>query len=186
LPVIEPDDVDAVLARVDGLLMTGGGDVAPASYGAQADPRTNRVDATRDAHDIALCRHAIERDLPMLAICRGSQILNVAVGGTLVQHIDDHFDMDRYNETVHKVDVDPSSALARWTDDGALGVNTLHHQAVDVVGAQAKVVAHAEDGTIEGIEISERIVGVQWHPELLRHRPEHLALFQHLVSLAGG
>jgi putative glutamine amidotransferase len=170
---------------VDALVMTGGGDVDPANYSAVPDSRTTRVDPARDAHDIALCRAAVEADLPTLAICRGSQVLNVALGGSLVQHVDDHFDVARYNVAVHEVDVDPSSRLSSWTGSARVGVNTLHHQAVAVPGARAKVVASATDGTIEGIEVDgKRVVGVQWHPELMRHRPEHLALFQSLVRLA--
>ncbi len=184
LPVVDPEDAGGLLERVDALLMTGGGDVDPTSYGADAHPMTSRVDATRDARDVALCRIAVERDLPTLAICRGSQILNVALGGTLVQHIDDHFALDRYNETVHDVEIDGSSLLSGWTGTKDLGVNSLHHQSVDAVASGMKVVARASDGTIEGIEAEgSRAVGVQWHPELLRHRPEHLALFESLVRL---
>ena len=187
LPLIEPDDAAGLLDRVDGLLMTGGGDVDPATYGSELDPLTERVDAQRDVRDIELCRIAVGRDLPTLAICRGSQVLNVALGGTLVQHIDKHFDIDRYNETVHDVDVDPSATLSQWLGAPTVGVNTLHHQAIDRVGDGLKVVAHAGDGTIEGIEAEgARVIGVQWHPELLRHRAEHLALFESLVRLAGG
>lgn len=188
LPLVDPDDAARLLDRVDGLLLTGGGDVDPSNYAAQADPLTSRVDPARDERDLALCRIAVERDLPTLAICRGSQVLNVALSGTLVQHVDDHFDMERYNEPVHRVEVNPGSALASWLGTSRLSVNTLHHQAVAKVGSDLKVVARAEDGTVEGIEAdgSDRIVGVQWHPELLRHVPEHLALFQALVRLAGG
>lgn len=187
IPLIDPKtDPEAVLARVDALVMTGGGDVDPESYKARyRDPRTTRVDPIRDAHDIALCRAAVERDLPTLAICRGSQVLNVALGGDLVQHLDLHFDIDRYNEVVHDVDVLPSTTLAEWTNTTHLGVNTLHHQAIATPGAGAKVVACADDGTIEAIEVDGKpIIGVQWHPELMRHRPEHLALFRSLVRLA--
>ena len=183
LPCIDPDDAPGLLDRVDALLMTGGGDVDPANYGVdEVDPRTSGVDATRDARDIALCRSAVERDLPTLAICRGSQVLNVALGGTLVQHVDDHFDLNRYNECVHDVEVDGTSTLARWLGSASLGVNTLHHQASATVGSDVRVVARASDGTIEGIEaVGGRAIGVQWHPEMLRHRPEHLALFEALV-----
>lgn len=183
LPMVDPDDADCLLERVDALLLTGGGDVDPASYGADADPLTARVDADRDERDFALCRLAVDRDVPTLAICRGSQVLNVALGGTLVQHVDKHFDMDRYNEPVHDVDVDGSSDLARWLGTTTLGVNTLHHQAVATTGPNVRVVGRAEDGTIEGVEAGSA-VGVQWHPELLRHRPEHLALFEYLVRMA--
>jgi gamma-glutamyl-gamma-aminobutyrate hydrolase PuuD len=188
LPVVDPDDAAGLLERVDGLLMTGGGDVDPASYGAdEVDPRTSGVDASRDARDIALCRTAVERDIPTLAICRGSQVLNVALGGTLHQHVDKHFEISRYNELVHDVDIEASSTLATWLGATSLGVNTLHHQATATVGPDARIVARADDGTIEGVEaIGVRAVGVQWHPEMLRHRPEHLVLFESLVRLGAG
>jgi putative glutamine amidotransferase len=185
LPLIDIEDAVGLLERVGGLVMTGGGDVDPENYGAAVDPRTARVDSTRDEWDIALCRRAVERDLPTLAICRGSQVLNVALGGTLVQHLDLHMDVENYNEVVHEVDIDPASTVSQWTGSTRLGVNTLHHQAVATTGEGAKVVAHASDGTIEAVEIDGKpVVGVQWHPELMRHRPEHLALFQSLVRLA--
>jgi putative glutamine amidotransferase len=181
LPVVEPDDAAALLERIDALLMTGGGDVDPANYGETPDALTARVDPERDTHDIALVREAVEREVPTLAICRGSQVLNVALGGTLVQHIDEHFDLDRYNETVHSILIEPESRLARIIGDTDLGVNTLHHQAISDAAPNARVVAHATDGTIEAIEFGSAL-GVQWHPELLRHRPEHLSLFRALVE----
>ena len=186
LPVIdEKTDIEMLLGRVDGLVMTGGGDVDPASYGAEREPLTERVDPVRDVHDIAFCRSAVERDVPTLAICRGSQVLNVAMGGTLVQHIERHFDVARYNESVHDVDIEASSTLAQWTGSTRIGVNSLHHQAVATAGSDTKITAYATDGTIEAVEVPGKpVVGVQWHPELIRHRPEHLALFQKLVSLA--
>jgi len=185
LPIVEPDDALAVLDRVDALLMTGGGDVDPSGYGADLDAHTTRVDPKRDVHDVALVRVAVERELPTLAICRGSQILNVALGGSLVQHIDGHFDLDRYNETAHEVDIEPGSGLAKILEAKRVGVNTLHHQAVGDVASAARVVARAGDGTVEALEVpGGRALGVQWHPELLRHRPEHLALFRSLVQAA--
>ncbi len=193
LPCVDPDDAAGLLERVDGLLMTGGGDVDPASYGCDdVDPHTSGVDPSRDARDIALCRVAVERDVPTLAICRGSQVLGVALGGTLVQHVDDHFEISRYNELVHDVSIDGDSTLARWLfatelPTTSLGVNTLHHQATATVGPDVRIVARADDGTIEGIEaVGARAVGVQWHPEMLRHHPEHLALFEALVRTGAG
>ena len=180
LPLIEPDDAPDVLDRVDGLLLTGGADVDPDSYGAERHEKTVDTDPSRDARDIAIARLAVERDVPVLAICRGCQVLNVALGGTLVQHVDNHFDVPRYNELVHEVSVDRGSLLGSWLERDSLGVNTLHHQAVATTGPDVKITARATDGTIEGIE-SGRAVGVQWHPEMLRHLPEHLALFQALV-----
>jgi len=186
LPVIDAKtDIEVLLERVDGLVMTGGGDVDPSSYGAAIEPQTSRVDPVRDVHDIAFCRAAVDRDLPTLAICRGSQVLNVAMGGTLVQHVDKHFDVARYNESVHDVDIEPSSTLAQWVGSTRVAVNSLHHQAVATAGSDTKVVAYATDGTIEAVEVAGKpAIGVQWHPELIRHRPEHLALFRALVSLA--
>jgi putative glutamine amidotransferase len=183
LPCVDPDDAPGLLERVDALLMTGGGDVDPANYGAdEVHPRTSGVDSARDARDIALCRTAVERGVPTLAICRGSQVLNVALDGTLVQHVDDHFEIARYNELVHDVEIEPSSTLAGWVGGTSLCVNTLHHQASATVGPGARVVARAPDGTIEGVEaVGATAIGVQWHPEMLRHRPEHLALFEALV-----
>jgi len=188
LPVVDPDDAPGLLDRVDALLMTGGGDVDPASYGvSEVDERTSGVDPVRDARDLALCRTAVDRDLPTFAICRGSQVLNVALGGTLLQHLDNHFEITKYNETVHDVEIDGASALASWVGATSIGVNTLHHQAIATVGPDARVVAHASDGTIEGVEsTSGRAIGVQWHPEMLRHRPEHLRLFESLVRAASG
>jgi putative glutamine amidotransferase len=186
LPLVEPDDAEMLLERIDGFLVTGGADVDPANYGAEPDPMTIRTDPVRDATDIALCRLAVDRDVPTLAICRGVQVLNVALGGTLVQHVPDHFDVPNYNETVHKVTVEPDSVLAEWVGATDVGVNTLHHQAIDEVAGPLRRVAIADDGTTEGVEssTSRRVVGVQWHPELLRHRPEHLALFESLVRMA--
>ena len=180
VPLIEPDDAAGLLDRVDAILLTGGADVDPSTYGAETDPMTVEVDPARDARDLAIARLAVERDLSVLAICRGCQVLNVALGGTLHQHVEGHFDVDRYNEYVHDVEVDGGSTLGAWLQRDRLGVNTLHHQAVATTGPDVKVVAHATDGTIEGIE-SGRAVGVQWHPEMLRHLPEHLALFEALV-----
>jgi putative glutamine amidotransferase len=185
LPVVEPDEAADLLARVDGLVLTGGADVDPANYGAARHELTVDIDPERDARDIAIARAAVARAMPTLAICRGSQVLNVALGGTLVQHIDSHFDVERYNEPVHDVSVDPESALAKWIGLTELGVNTLHHQANATVSGDVKIVAQAPDGTIEGIEVDGLpIVGVQWHPEMMRHRAEHLALFESVVRLA--
>lgn len=184
LPLVAPDDAAALLERVDGFILTGGVDIDPSLYGAERDPMTVDVDTERDFDDIALCRLAVERDMPTLAICRGIQVLNVALGGTLVQHLDDHMDIAKYNEYAHEVKIDPDSTLARWLSTTELGTNTLHHQAVDEVGDGLEIAARAQDGTIEAIEAtgSRHIVGVQWHPEHLRHQAEHLALFEKLVE----
>jgi putative glutamine amidotransferase len=193
VPLGELDERDlasaqAIVGRLDGLVLTGGDDVDPLHYGEERHQRTGPTDERRDLAELALARAAVDADLPTLAICRGCQVLNVALGGSLIQHIDDHFDMSRYNETVHSVRIEPDSALAEWLGRDRLEVNSLHHQAAGSPGPRARVVAWADDGTPEGVEVlgSRRIVGVQWHPELVRHRDDQMALFEALVRRASG
>lgn len=183
LPVVDPDDAAAMLDMVDALIITGGSDVDPTNYNAPADPRLGPTDPVRDAADLAITRAAVASNVPTLATCRGIQVLNVAMGGTLTQHIDDHMRVDMYNEDVHAVDIDPSSRLATILGTEALGVNSMHHQVIDRLGPGVRAVAHNHDGHIEAIEIdaAPAVLGVQWHPELLRHRTDHLALFEDLV-----
>jgi putative glutamine amidotransferase len=189
LPIIDPADraeLDAVLDAVDAVVVTGGCDVEPARYGAELAPETGPLDARRDDTEIALCQALVERDQPTLCVCRGIQVLNVALGGTLVQHAPVHSRDDAYNETVHEVTLASDSRIAKVLGVTTLGVNTLHHQTVDALGERARAVGWATDGTIEAIEVdgAPHVLGVQWHPEMLRHRAEHLALFQQLVDLA--
>jgi gamma-glutamyl-gamma-aminobutyrate hydrolase PuuD len=188
LPVIDPsdrDEINAVLDAVDAVIVTGGCDVDPARYGAAPAPETGPIDPLRDDTEIALCHALVERDQPTLCVCRGIQVLNVALGGTLVQHVPVHSRDDAYNETVHDVTLDPESRIAKALGASSLGVNTLHHQALDRLGDRARAVAWAADGTVEAIEVdgAPHVLGVQWHPEMLRHRPEHLALFEQLFKL---
>lgn len=185
ISLVDPADAAPVLARLDGLVVTGGADVDPAAYGADPEPLLERTDPARDETDLAMCRAAVAANRPTLAICRGVQALNVAMGGTLVQHIDDHMVMACFNQTVHSVTVEPDSRLAAAVggERTALEVNTLHHQCIAEVAPGARVVARAPDGTVEAIEFegADHVLGVQWHPELLRHLDEHLALFEQLV-----
>ncbi len=190
LPVLADADATEVVAGLDGLLLTGGGDVAAWCFGQQAVPEASGVDPARDAWEVALVAAAAAAALPILGICRGAQLLNVAAGGTLVQHLPTvtslpHRVPERDCESVHTVEVEPSSLLAAITGAGPFGVNSLHHQAVDQVGAGLRPVAWAPDGVIEAIESVDRPqVGVQWHPELLTDRFEHAQLFRWLVEHA--
>lgn len=190
LALVEDADAPGLIERMDGILLTGGEDVDPARYGEDTGPNVFRTDPVRDGWDIAVVEAALRSDRPVLAVCRGVQILNVALGGTLVQHIEGHAVLEGYNETVHQVKIDAGSSLSEWLgaagESGQLGVNSLHHQAVGRVGRGLSVAAWAEDGTVEALSLEDRpdVLGVQWHPELLRHRADHLALFQHLVDLA--
>ena len=183
LPIVEPGDAAAMLDIVDALIITGGCDVDPTNYGAPAEPGLGPTDLVRDAADLAITRAALVCNMPTLATCRGIQVLNVALGGTLVQHVDDHMRVDLYNQAAHSVDIDPKSRLATILGTEAVGVNSLHHQVIDRLGRGVRAVAHNHEGQVEAIEIdgAPAVLGVQWHPELLRHRGDHLALFEDLV-----
>jgi gamma-glutamyl-gamma-aminobutyrate hydrolase PuuD len=178
LPLVDPADVPELLGAVDGVVVAGGGDVDPARYGAEPHPETSGVDPARDAFDAALWSHLLETGVPVLGICRAVQLLNVVLGGTLHQHVPEH----RLLSTgAHPVEL--HGRLAELVGPAA-DVNSLHHQAIDRVGDGVRVTGRATDGGVEGIEVAH-VLGVQWHPELLRHRPEQLALFADLVSRAG-
>jgi putative glutamine amidotransferase len=184
LPVVDPDDVDALLDTVDAVVITGGRDLDPEVYGRPVDSRCGPIDPRRDRSDLAVARAVVARDLPTLAVCRGIQVMNVALGGTLVQHVDDHMQLEQYNADAHTVTIAADSRLARIVGTTTLGVNTLHHQVIDELAPGVRVVARNEEGHVEGIEFpaAPNVLAVQWHPELLRHRPEHLALFGQLVA----
>jgi putative glutamine amidotransferase len=193
LPILEPGDAETVVASLDALVLSGGGDVDPSLYGQIAVPEVDGLDAGRDAYELALLGAALTLGIPVLGICRGAQLINVARGGTLVQHLPgvtelSHREKDRVAEAVHTVDVAPDSFLATVTGSTVLGVNSLHHQAVDRVGAGLRVVGRAPDGVVEAIESAgpERLLGVQWHPELLVEDAAHVALFEWLVHEAVG
>jgi putative glutamine amidotransferase len=190
LPVLDPADAAEVLGTLDGLILTGGDDVDPLRYGAAAVAEVRGVDAGRDAFELALVAAAAAAGIPVLGVCRGTQILNVAMGGTLVQHLPDvtdqpHCVRDRFAEPVHEVGIQAASRLAGIVGIDRLPVNSLHHQAVDALGAGLRAVAWAEDGVVEAIEsIWPRMLGVQWHPELFPCHPGHDDLFRWLVAEA--
>ena len=189
LPILDPRRAAAMLEVVDGLVLTGGGDIDPACYGEAPHPEVYGLHPARDAWELALVRTATS---PILGICRGAQVINVANGGTLVQHLPDvtdvsHRERERGGELVHHVEVAPGSRLHAVVGGLELGANTLHHQAVATVGEGLVISGRAPDGTVEAIEgVGERaVLGVQWHPELLPGRDEHRAIFTWLVSAAG-
>ena len=175
LPSQRPEDAAALLDRLDGLLLSGGIDVDPALYGQPRHPKLGRVDRRRDDFELALTREALARDLPILAICRGHQVLNVATGGSLVQDIPSelkgtvtHDAPGRRTRRSHAIDVEPASKLGEILGGGPLAVNSFHHQAIDALGKGLVVSARSpKDGLVEGVELPGRsfVVGVQWHPE---------------------
>ncbi|XVV06778.1 gamma-glutamyl-gamma-aminobutyrate hydrolase family protein [Actinosynnema sp. CA-248983] len=152
------------LSFVDGLVLAGGADVDPARYGAVRDPRTGPAAVERDAAEFALVARALAADLPLLAVCRGMQILNVALGGTLVQHVDGH---NVTPAVFEKVDVAVSAGRLAGIVGPTVSVMCHHHQALDVLGEGLSVVGRAPDGVVEAVELPDRrfVVGVQSHPE---------------------
>lgn len=181
-PDPRPGAAEAAVARLDGLLIAGGPDVEPARYGAEADPRTGPPAPARDAWELALIDAALVRGLPLLGVCRGMQLLNVACGGTLVQHLDGHAGPPGvFGE--HTVTPQPGTELARILPD-PVTVPTYHHQAVDELGPGVLASATAGDGTVEAVELPEArawAVGVQWHPEA----GDDVRVVQRLVAAAG-
>ena len=183
--LVPPDDkgIEEVLDALDGLIFSGGNDLEPQGYGADAHPATIGTNPERDRGELALLQSALERDLPVLAICRGFQVLNVARGGDIVQHLPDVVGHEEHREVLgefseHAVRVDPSSRISEV--HGA--VKSHHHQALGRVGAGLREVAWAEDGTVEGLEDPDKpfLVGVLWHPEA----GEDQQLFEQLVEVA--
>jgi putative glutamine amidotransferase len=175
-------DAEDYLDRLDGVCLSGGPDLDPGAYGAlERHAELGPTEPSLDAFELALVNGALARGLPILAICRGAQALNVACGGTLRQHVSGHRQTELASETTHSVEIVPRSRLGRIVRGATLAVNSFHHQAVDRVGAGLRVVARAQDGTIEGIEGAGFVLGVQWHAETLT---EHAALFEALVGAA--
>jgi len=174
-PHLTPETVETLWRKLDGLLLTGGGDVDPARFGQAPDPTLAEVSPARDALEIDVTRRALAQGTPLLAICRGIQVLNVSLGGTLIQDIASarpgalaHGQTAPRDEPTHAVKVmGEGTRLGRVLGAAELRVNSFHHQAIDRLGDGLREVAWAPDGIIEGVELpGERFVlGVQWHPE---------------------
>jgi putative glutamine amidotransferase len=201
LPVIvplglQPAVLHALLARLDGVLLAGGGDIDPMRYGAGPHPALAGVNAERDEAELSLARWAAAEARPLLGICRGAQVFNVALGGTLYRDIAEHPGAQRhtyypglpYDLRPHPVKIDEDSHLARAIGSPIITVNSLHHQACRQLAPGLRAVAHAPDGLIEAVELPSHpfALAVQWHPECLPDAPEMQRLFEAFVAAASG
>ena len=201
IPVILPPqdtDAGAILDRLDGLLLSGGADIDPAVYGdTDVHPTTYDISQLRDTFEFALLREALDRDLPILCICRGIQILNVGLGGTLFQDVADQFSQDLHHrqqelgieaaEPSHAVTATDGGLLAEVYGNSTIQTNSFHHQAVKNVAPDLRVEGQTDDGLIEAVSLSARsfVLGVQWHPEMMfRRHDEHLRPFERFVAAA--
>lgn len=192
------DEAERVLGLIDGLLLSGGGDVDPERYGGARPDSVYAVDEVRDEYEITLSRLAAERHLPTLCICRGLQVMNVAMGGTLIEDIADEspahlihrMDGDEAHQARHAVTIEPGSSTAKALGRDHLEVNSLHHQAVRAVGSGLVATGFAPDGIVESLAPEDPewpMWAVQWHPEYLGPSDEpSLALFEAFIRAAGG
>ena len=195
-PHLAPEVRAALWQRLDGLVLTGGGDIEPARFGEPRHPKTDDVAPARDELELELTRRALDQDVPLFAICRGIQILNVALGGTLVQDLPSerpsaivHSQREPRHEATHAVKImGEGTRLGRVLGSLEVQVNSMHHQAIDQLGFGLREVAWAPDGVIEGVELpgdDRFVLGVQWHPEeLVGHDQAARNLFTAIVDAA--
>jgi putative glutamine amidotransferase len=197
-PIVLPSLLERcgqALDMVDGLMLIGGGDIEARHLGKENHPQAKFFNPLRDDFELALIKLAVQRKMPMLGICRGLQIMNVALGGSLYQDINDEqgsdFDHQREqtpDDPVHAVSIAAESCLASILGTTSVSVNSVHHQAIKDVSSKLKAVAWAPDGVIEAAEScgdSGFMLGVQWHPERMAEKqPEQLRLFERLVKAA--
>lgn len=201
LPIILPPQqgtTDTILDMVDGLIFSGGADIDPALYGdTEVHPATYDISSERDRFELDLMNGAIERDLPVLCICRGIQVLNVALGGSLVQHIDEQVEGPlthrqqeasiAANKPSHEVTLVEGSLTAQVFDAQTIPVNSFHHQSVATPATRVQVEGVTTDGVVEAVSVPgcRFVLGVQWHPEMLfKAVPDQLKPFEALVSAA--
>ncbi len=178
IPPMSDDDVQAVLAKIDGIMFIGGADYSPKRYNEEPDETVKLIDSTRDDFDFRLLKNVLDRrDMPILGICLGCQLLNVGLGGSLIQDIKKRFPQsevmhaspngwqDGFNR--HDVNLVKGTRVHEIYGIERLTVSTSHHQAVNAVGKGLTVAAHCDDGVIEAVELPDRrfVIGVQWHPE---------------------
>jgi putative glutamine amidotransferase len=178
--------------RLDGVCLSGGPDVDPGAYGEREHDELGPTEPDLDRAELAVARSADARGIPILAICRGAQVMNIARGGTLHQHVPDlsdavvHRDVEDVTNARHEIRIEPGTLLANVLETERAEVNSFHHQAIAKLGDGLRAVAWSEDGLIEAVEDPARsfLLGVQWHAEGLTDRPEGAALFRSFVEAA--
>jgi putative glutamine amidotransferase len=196
-PNLPADDLQRLIALADGFLLCGGGDVEPIRYGGEACARLTGLDPQRDLFELQLLQDVLKADKPLLAICRGVQVLNVALGGTLICDIasqlpqaakHDYFPGYKRDLVVHEVSIQANTLLAEALGVKKVGTNSLHHQALDKVAPGLVVSARANDGVIEGVEMPSKrfVLGVQWHPECMPESPVMQHLFEAFIAACSG
>ena len=183
---------ESLLTRIDGLLLAGGGDIHPDRYGSNGHPDVYGVDQERDAYEFQLVPWAISNQLPLLGICRGLQVINVALGGTLIEHLPDEIGDEVTHRLPprlpvdHAIELSPGSRLAEIYQQTTFSAASLHHQAIRDVAPQLTIVARAPDGTIEALQMAEHpeLIAVQWHPEITAaNDPVQQRLFSAFIEI---
>ena len=185
---------DVIYERLDGVLFSGGGDIAPEHFEGEDHPRIAGIDPLRDSIELSLLRAVVDGGKPFLGICRGIQTVNVGLGGTLYEHLAEQFprEVDHTYPTtmrtqlVHKVKVEEGTRIGEIVDEPILKVNSLHHQGLKDIAPALRVTGHAPDGLVEAVELSEHPFGlaVQWHPEWLTDQQPTRNLFKAFVEAA--
>ncbi len=198
IPIIIPPELPeeswkVLYERLDGIIFSGGADVDPALFNGKAHPAVSGVDAERDTLELSLMRHIVDDEKPFLAICRGFQVLNIALGGTLYTHISDQIENSLQHATpreqprntpVHEIKIEEGSRLAEIVKTPILKVNSWHHQGGKDIPAQLKITAHSPDGLVEAMELLDHpfAIAVQWHPEWMPEDKAMSSLFKAFVE----
>ncbi|HEX6667224.1 MAG TPA: gamma-glutamyl-gamma-aminobutyrate hydrolase family protein [Solirubrobacterales bacterium] len=190
MPPLGEEAIEPLLDRLDGICLSGGPDLHPQNYEAEPHPELGPTEPDLDRFELDVARRADAREMPILAICRGTQALNVVRGGCLHQHLPEisteiaHRQGTAGDQTSHSVLIEPESQLAAAIGEQEIEVNSFHHQAIDRLGDGLVITARAPDGTVEAIEDPSRrfLVGVQWHAETLVHRSYEAELFRRFVD----
>lgn len=201
VPVMIPlglsgEDLREIVDQMDGILLPGGGDIEPSVYQGNGHPTVSGIDGDRDRVEFVVARTAVSQRKPLLAICRGLQVLNVSLGGSLWEDVEllmpdamhhEYVNSHPRNHLAHNVSIEPDSLLARQLGFTETAVNSLHHQGIRQLADELRATAVAPDGLIEGVEVIDHpyAVGVQWHPEnIIQNAPHMLELFRGLVEAA--